>query len=194
MAQRGKIPQPKTQRQISTGLQEPYINPETGETQGNPNNAFQNLKDRSSQISFKGDTVKPFTVGIQDIDSSILYYFQNIIKPTVNQNGNRINVPVIYGNPERWKQMQKDGYYRDKKGKIMMPIIIVKRSNIEKVRNLTRKLDSNHPNNYNVFTKTYSKNNVYDKFNTGSGSCLTPLSYNVLIQKRNLSPATNAVD
>ena len=165
MAQRGKTPQPKTQRQISTDLQKPYINPDSGITSGNPNNAFQNLKNRSNQISFKGDTVKPFSIGIQDIDGSILYYFDNVIKPSVLQNGNRINVPVIYGNPERWKQMQKDGYYRDKNGKIMMPLIIVKRSNIEKVRNLTNKLDANNPNNYNVFIKTYSKNNVYDKFN-----------------------------
>jgi len=165
MAQRGKTPQPKTQRQISTDLQQPYVNPDNGMTRGNPNDAFQSLKARESQISFKGDTVKPFSIGIQDIDGSILYYFNEVIKPTVVQNGNRLNVPVIYGNPERWKQMQKDGYYRDKKGKIMMPLITVKRSNIEKVRNLTNKLDANNPNNYNVFTKTYSKNNVYDKFN-----------------------------
>ena len=95
MAQRGKTPQPKTQRQISTDLQKPYVNPNTGETRGNPNNAFQNLKGRESQISFKGDTVKPFSIGIQDIDSSILYYFDNVIKPSVNQNGNRTNIPSI---------------------------------------------------------------------------------------------------
>ena len=36
-------------------------------------------------------------------------------------------VPVIYGSPERWKSIQKDAYYRDKKGAIMMPIIMFKR-------------------------------------------------------------------
>ena len=44
MAQRGKTPQPKTQRQISTDLQQPYVNPDNGMTRGNPNDAFQSLK------------------------------------------------------------------------------------------------------------------------------------------------------
>ena len=68
---------------------------------------FKVLKSRESQISFKGDTVKPFSIGIQDIDGSILYYFNEVIKPTVVQNGNRLNVPVIYGNPERWETNAK---------------------------------------------------------------------------------------
>ena len=165
MAERGKRPIPKTQRKISEELQTPYVNPETGETRGNPNDAFVNLKNRENQISFKGDTVKPFNVGLQDIDGAVFYYFQEVIKPTVLQNGVRQNVPVIYGNPERWKQMQKDGYYRDKKGKIMMPLITFRRTNIEKVRNITKKLDANYPNNYNVFKKLYSQKNAYDKFN-----------------------------
>jgi predicted PolB exonuclease-like 3'-5' exonuclease len=63
---------------------------------------------------------------------TILYYFNNVIKPTVIQNGKRIDVPVIYANSERWNQIQKNGYFRDKKDKIMMPLITFKRTNIEK--------------------------------------------------------------
>jgi hypothetical protein len=32
-------------------------------------------------------TTKPFTVGLKDIDESIMYYFDNVIKPSVIQNG-----------------------------------------------------------------------------------------------------------
>ena len=39
MAERGKKPIPKTQKELSKSLQEPYINPETGETRGNPNDS-----------------------------------------------------------------------------------------------------------------------------------------------------------
>ena len=42
MAERGKRPIPKSQRKISEELQTPYRNPETGETRGNPNDAFLN--------------------------------------------------------------------------------------------------------------------------------------------------------
>ena len=163
MAERGRKPIPKTQRELSVSQHEPYVNPETGETAGNPNSAVD--LNRGEQVSFKGDTVKPFSLGFKEIDEALFYYMENIIKPTVQQNGVVQKVPVIYGSPEKWKQIQKDGYYRDSKGKIMMPLITFKRNSIEKNRSLANKLDSNFPNNINVFTKSYSKNNAYDNFN-----------------------------
>ena len=164
MAQRGKKPIPKTQREISISQQEPYVNPDTGETRGNPNDAA-NLNNRGKQTSFRNDDVKPFELGFKEIDESIFYYMENVIKPKIDQNGVIQKVPIIYGSPERWKQIQKDGYYRDKKGKIMMPLITFKRVNIEKNRTLTNKLDANNPNNLHVFEKKYSPKNTYDNFN-----------------------------
>jgi len=163
MAERGKKPIPKTQRELSVSQHEPYVNPESGETAGNPNKAAD--LNRGEQTSFRDDTVKPFSLGFKEIDEALFYYMENIIKPTVQQNGVVQNVPVIYGSPEKWKQIQKDGYYRDRKGKIMLPLITFKRGGIEKNRSLANKLDSNFPNNINVFTKSYSKNNAYDNFN-----------------------------
>tara|TARA_Y100000389_G_scaffold204272_1_gene255993 strand:- start:862 stop:1797 length:936 start_codon:yes stop_codon:yes gene_type:complete len=166
MAQRGKKPIPKTQREISISQQEPYVNPENGETRGNPNDATSN--NRGNQKSFRNDETKPFELGFKEIDESIFYYMENIIKPSIDQNGVIQKVPVIYGNPERWKQIQKDGYYRDKKGKIMMPLITFKRDNIERNRSLSIKLDSNNPNNIwgvQLFEKPYSPRNTYDNFN-----------------------------
>jgi len=63
------------------------------------------------------------------------------------------------------KSSQKDGYYRDKKGAIMYPLIMFKRTSVEKNRNLTNKLDANQPVNLEYFQSKYSKNNFYDKFN-----------------------------
>lgn len=158
MAEKGKIPTPKTQREISVSQQQAY-----DVKRGNPN--ATSTFNRGNQVSFKDDTTKPFTLGFKEIDEAIFYYMENVIKPTVQQNGVVQKVPVIYGSPERWKQIQKDGYYRDKKGKIMMPLITFKRNNIEKNRSITNKLDSNFPNNINVFTKNYSAKNSYDNFN-----------------------------
>ena len=169
-------PQPKSQKEISNGLVDPYLSPETGQSLGNPNtqtefNQFsandQNGVDfnRSLQMSFKDDTTKPFTLGLQDIDESIMYYFQNVIRPTVLQNGVRIPVPIIYGSPERWKSTQKDGYYKDKNGAIMSPLIMFKRDTIDKNRSLTNKLDANTPHLYTSFKKTYNLKNDYSNFN-----------------------------
>jgi len=169
-------PQPKSQKEISNGLVDPYVSPETGQSLGNPNtqtefNQFsandQNGVgfNRSLQMSFKDDTTKPFTLGLQDIDESIMYYFQNVIRPTVLQNGVRIPVPIIYGSPERWKSTQKDGYYKDKNGAIMSPLIMFKRDTIDKNRSLTNKLDANTPHLYTSFKKTYNLKNDYSNFN-----------------------------
>jgi len=167
MADHGKIPRPKTQREIllSNPVQDTYQNPETGETTGNPNRAFPDRSNRGNQVSFKGDTVKPFSLGLKENDEAIFYYLENVIKPTVIQNGVVQKVPVYYGSPERWAQVQKEGYYRDLKGKIMMPLITFKRNSVEKVRSIANKLDANYPNNVQLFEKKYSAKNEYDNFN-----------------------------
>ena len=93
-----------------------------------------------------------------------MYYFQNVIRPAVEQNGNRIEVPIIYGSPERWKSFQKDGYYRDKSGKIMLPLIMFKRDSLEKNRQIGNKIDANNPQNFGIYQKKYSGRNAYDNF------------------------------
>jgi len=159
-------PIPKTQKDISNGLQQPY-----DRERGNPNaklNPNENETgisfNRSTKLSFKGDTVKPFSIGIKDLDEAVFYYFNNVIQPFVYQNGTRRNVPTIYGAPERWKSYQKDGYYRDKGGAIMLPIIVVKRNNIEKDRSVYNKLDANSPNFYGAFQKAFNPKNFYSNF------------------------------
>jgi len=170
MADNYRKPVPKSQREISTNLQTPYDaqlgNPNDANegSQYPPNNQANIPFNRSTKMSFKGDTTKPFSIGIKDLDESIMYYFDNVIRPYVVQNGERIAVPIIYGSPERWKSIQKDAYYRDKKGAIMMPIIMFKRNSIEKNRSLSRKLDANSPNLYTFWQKSYNNKNFYSNF------------------------------
>jgi len=145
----GKKPIPKSQEQLSAAL--------TGAS-------IDKSKDRAMQIRRDNDTVKNFSVGIKDIDEAIYYYFNEVLQPTVTQNGKPIKVPLVYGSPERWAAMQKDGYYRDKNGKMQAPLIVFRRDSISKNRNLGNKLDANGPNNMGVFKTSYSKSNIYDNF------------------------------
>ena len=119
---------------------------------------------RSTKLSWKDDTSKPFSIGIKDIDEAVFYYFQNVIKPFVYQNGERRSVPIIYAAPERWKSFQRDGYYRDKKGAIMLPIMVVKRDTITKDRSVYNKLDANDPNLYASFQRAFNPKNFYSNF------------------------------
>ena len=124
---------------------------------------------KGDQISRKDDTIRDFSIGIQDHDEAVAYYFNNIIKPSVIINGNRTNVPVIYGAPERWKSVQKDGYYRDREGEIQVPLIMFKRDSVEKRRDLGNHLDGNNPQLFYTFQEQYTKRNVYDNFSVLQG-------------------------
>jgi|TARA_B110000908_G_scaffold37413_1_gene44930 hypothetical protein len=182
MADKGKTPRPKTQREISISQQQPYNPPEGAlgfsET-GNPNPTPE--FNRGDQVSFRDDNTKPFSLGFKEIDEAISYYMNEVIKPTVHQNGVVQKVPFIYGSPERWKQVQKDGYYRDLKGKIMLPLITFKRNGIEKIRSISNKLDANSPNNVAIWTKNYSVNNAYDNFDILNNRKPEKINYAVVV-------------
>lgn len=126
----------------------------------------ENQITRADQISANiENNIKPFSIGLQDIDEAVFFYFKNVIKPEVIQNGNKVEVPVIYGSQERWSAVQKDGYYRDKNGRIMYPIIMIKRTGFEKNRTLANKLDGNNVNNFSVAKGRYNSQNQYTPFN-----------------------------
>ena len=141
-------PTPKSQEQLS--------NESLGLSTSTTNN-------RAYQVN-RNDNVENLTIGIKDIDEAIFYYFNEVLKPSVTQNGKSLNVPVVYGSPERWAAMQKDGYYRDKNGKMQAPLIVFRRDNLERNRNLGNKLDGNKPVHFGVFQKKFSRKNSYDKF------------------------------
>ena len=90
-------------------------------------------------------------------------------------------MPIIYGSPEKWKSFQKDGYYRDVQGRIMMPIIMFKRDSIDKVRSIANKLDANNPNNLALHRKKYSSKNAYDNFNVLNNVVPQKVNYAVVV-------------
>ena len=124
---------------------------------------------KGEHTSRKDDTIQDISIGLQDHDEAIMYYFNKVIKPSVIIGGDRTNVPVIYGSPERWKGVQKDGFFRDKEGKIQVPLIMFKRDSIEKRRDLGNKLDGNTPQLYYTFQEQYTKRNIYDNFSVLQG-------------------------
>lgn len=121
-------------------------------------------RNRGRDLSFKDNKIKDISVGLEDVDQAIQYYFDNVIRPNVIQNNARVAVPVIYGDAEKWKAVQNDGFYRDPNGRIMAPLIMFKRNTIEKDRTLGNKIDGNKVHNFQVFETRYNQKNQYDNF------------------------------
>lgn len=115
---------------------------------------------RGSDNKYVAGVSIPLSIGLYTIDNAILKYLQTKIIPVVSQDGKQIKVPVIYGNPERWKSAQQDGGIRDKNGKILLPIMMLRRTTMKKNR-------INSPiNKYQtyVFKTGWNSRNIYDKF------------------------------
>ena len=154
-------PIPRNLVQVEQAQITPYL-ANQGKPDSNEDTFFS--RNRAKDISRKDDKTKDISIGLEDIDQAIQYYFDNILKPTVTQNGNRRAVPVIFGEPEKWKAVQNDGYYRDAGGKIMAPLIMYKRTDVTKNRTLGNKLDGNKVHNFQVFETRYNQKSQYDKF------------------------------
>ena len=106
-------------------------------------------------------------VRLYDVDLAIAEHMIDTVVPSVEEFKEKIKVPVMYGNPERWKSIQKDGYLRDKKGVIQIPLIMFKRNSIE--RNDTMASSMNRHVSYPSISK-YSKKHKYDKFSAMTGT------------------------
>ena len=140
----------------------------------------QRVLNRGYLYSRKDDDVKNPSVTLMDIDSSIIFYFENVIKPSVLDNGENVKVPIMYASPERWKAIQRDGFMKDKKRQIITPVIAYRRTSIEKDDTLPQdKLDANKPNLFYTFEKKFSNINRYDNFSTQIGLLPQREYYNV---------------
>jgi hypothetical protein len=127
-------------------------------------NPLRENLNRANQIkSDKGDLKQ--SINLFDIDYAMMSYLENTALPTLDENGKGLKIPVIYGNSERWKGARRDGVYRDAKGKLQLPVMMIRRTSISK--------DETMPFikrgvSYQTISK-YSKDNRYDKFSIFNG-------------------------
>ena len=78
------------------------------------------------------DLSQQYSITLKDIDTAIMKYIKNVIKPTVQEANERVKVTVMYGNEERWKAVRKRGVLRDKNNALILPLIMLKRTAVEK--------------------------------------------------------------
>jgi hypothetical protein len=119
------------------------------------------MADKNFSKIVKQDEQQMLSISLVDIDSTIASYMEKHIIPEVEQNKSKVKVPLIYGNAERWKGAQKDGYLKDKLGKIQIPLIMFKRNSFAKNDSMQFLKDDRI--NYPTIRK-FSNKNSYDRF------------------------------
>ena len=118
---------PITDRQL---IDKTTVNTESQTSQRNLNTRGGG---NESQTIIPGtDLSKQYSITLKDIDTSIMSYIKNVIKPTVQEANEQVKVTVMYGNEERWKAVRKRGVLRDKNNALILPLIMLKRTAVEK--------------------------------------------------------------
>ena len=121
---------------------------------------------RNRGLDTKAEELSKISVSLVDIDTAIIKYMDDVIQPFVVQDELKVQVPILYANPERWKNTRKDGVLRDTRGKLQIPLIMIKRDNI-------RKNTLNNPiNKYlerDFYSTSWNPRNKYDRFAIQNG-------------------------
>jgi hypothetical protein len=146
----------------------------TSTSRGNLNRARQYKRDT--------DNVKDVSISLMDLDSAIMYYFTEVIKPTVVDNGETVKVPTMYASPERWFAVQKTGYMRDKKRQLILPAIAFRRTGMSKDETIPLDtMDPEEPKLHWQFERKYTNANRYDNFSVQHGLIPQREFYNVAV-------------
>ena len=130
---------------------------------------------RANQMSIS----KEFTKGVKliDIDTTIAEYMVDSIIPNVEENGNQVKVPLLYGNAERWNNARTKGYLRDSRGKIQLPLVMFKRNSIDRQDGMAQFKDVNTLPAY----QKYSKHNRYEQFSLQVGASKSFEQYEISV-------------
>lgn len=148
---------------------------------------FRNLSQREDynrgrELRRDKDDIKNISNQIIDMDSAIMYYFNEVIKPTVTENKETVKVPVMYASPERWVSIQKMGFMRDKRQQLITPVIVFRRTGMSKNENLPQnKIDANNPQQFVTIEQNYNQQNRYDAFSKQIGLTPNKTYYNVVM-------------
>ena len=134
----------------------------------------KNIKDtgNKSRTYVPGaDYTKNYSVTLKDIDSAVLSHIKDVIKPKVQEANENVDVTIMYGNEERWKNVRKRGVMRDRNGAMILPLIMLKRTTVGK--NLLSGQGFEHDvkgeNIQVVRNSSWSKKNRYDRFAVQTG-------------------------
>jgi hypothetical protein len=119
------------------------------------------MADKNFSKIVKQDESKMLEISLLDVDSIIANYMEKHLIPEVEQNGNKVKIPLLYGNAERWKSAKKDGYLKDKLGKLQLPLVMFKRNSIEQTDSM--KFLKDYRITYPT-VKKYSQKHAYDRF------------------------------
>jgi hypothetical protein len=126
----------------------------------NDNQQEPRVSNRGNDTRSEESDPSDISVTLYTVDNAIIKFLSDRIKPIVTQGGTQIVVPVMYGSPERWKSVQRDGILRDSMGKIQLPMLMLRRTSMKKT------LINSPVNKYyeRTFSTGWNRRTPYDRY------------------------------
>ena len=115
---------------------------------------------------------KDFSSALYDIDYAVKWHLENKIRPTVSEENAVITVPILFAAGEKWSAVQKHGYLRDNQGKLLTPLIMIKRNSVSNRDDIQDLHVLESADARITFKRTYTKENRYDRFNLSRGQLI----------------------
>jgi len=121
-----------------------------------------------------------YAITLKDIDTAIMSHVKRVIKPKVKEANETVDVSVLYGNEERWVAARKRGVIRDKNGALILPLIMLKRTGMEKSTSIASSFEHDVKREHAdvVRNSKWSKKNRYDRFAVQTGK--KPMTENLV--------------
>lgn len=129
---------------------------------------YQYPTDRSAVTRRDNDDVVVPKVTLYDIDYAIYYHLTQNIKIQIEDNGNHIQVPVMFANGEKWSQIRQHGYLRGADKKVLAPLITLRRTNVS----IDERLPMYNSNASNSVYRLYPYRNFGMQYDKKSGQYL----------------------
>ena len=134
------------------------------------NSDARNYNSKKSVLPGK-DFTKNFAVTLKDIDLCMLNHVRDVMQITIRESGENVRVPVMYGNQERWKNVRKNGAVRDRNGSLIMPLIMIRRTDVNFNPSMPFSYDQDLKGIVSnpVRVSKWSKDNRYSRFGVQHG-------------------------
>tara|TARA_S200000501_G_scaffold348812_1_gene364353 strand:- start:355 stop:1218 length:864 start_codon:yes stop_codon:yes gene_type:complete len=163
------------------------------------------LVNRANEVSTKGTTVRGnrettiipgnnfadnYSITLKDVDTAVLNHVKNVMKPRVREANETLKIPVFYGNEERWKAVRKRGVLRDKNNSLILPLIMLRRTEVARNELAGQSFPHDVQRKYVDVTRNsrWGKENQYDRFSVQQG--VQPVYENIVTGMPNYSDVT----
>lgn len=114
--------------------------------------------------------IRPINIALYDVDYAVKWHLETKIAPTIVEDQAILPVPVIFAAGEKWTMIRKHGYLRDNQGKLLTPLIVIRRSSISKREDMQDVKVLETADARMTFERRYTKSNKYDRFSLSGQS------------------------